>query len=258
VDVDLKGYFDSIPHDRLMARLETKIADGPTLRLIESFLKADILEDAKEWTPDEGAPQGAVLSPLLSNIYLDPLDHLLAESGFEMVRYADDFVVLCRTAEDAVRALDLITGWVNENGLTIHPTKTRIVDARTTPFDFLGYTFCGQEHWPRKKSIQKLRNTIREKTPRTNGRSLHCVIADVNRVLKGWFAYFKHSSRRRVYASQDGWVRMRLRSILRRRTRRRGHGHGWDHIRWPNAFFAEHGLYSLVTAHAAAVQSSRR
>ena len=102
VDVDLKGYFDSIPHDRLMARLETKIADGPTLRLIESFLKADILEDAKEWTPDEGAPQGAVLSPLLSNIYLDPLDHLLAESGFEMVRYADDFVILCKTAEDAI------------------------------------------------------------------------------------------------------------------------------------------------------------
>jgi RNA-directed DNA polymerase len=258
VDVDLKGYFDSIPHDRLMARLETKIADGPTLRLIESFLKADILEDAKQWTPEEGAPQGAVLSPLLSNIYLDPLDHLMAEHGFEMVRYADDFVILCQTAEDAVRALDMVRGWVEENGLTIHPTKTRIVDARTIPFDFLGYTFCGQEHWPRKKSIQKLRDTIREKTPRTNGRSLQCVIADVNRVLRGWFAYFKHSSHRSVYARQDGWVRMRLRSILRRRNRRRGHGHGWDHIRWPNAFFAEHGLYSLVTAHATVVQSSRR
>jgi RNA-directed DNA polymerase len=178
----------------------------------------------------------------------------MAEHGIEMVRYADDFVVLCRTAEDAARALDLITGWVNENGLTIHPTKTRIVDARTTPFDFLGHTFCGQEHGPRKKSIQKLRDTIREKTPRTNERSMQCAITDVNRVLKGWFAYFKHSSRRWIYARQDGWVRMRLRSILRRR----GHGHGWDHIRWPNTFFAEHGLYSLVTAHASAVQSSRR
>ena len=81
VDADLKGYFDSIPHDRLMDRLETKIADGQVLRLIESFLKADILDDAKQWTPEEGAPQGAVLSPLLSNIYLDPLDHLMAGQG---------------------------------------------------------------------------------------------------------------------------------------------------------------------------------
>jgi RNA-directed DNA polymerase len=93
VDADLKGYFDSIPHDRLMKRLEEKIADGPTLRLIDGFLKADILDDAARWTPEEGAPQGAVLSPLLSNVYLDPLDHLLAEHGFEMVRYADDFVI---------------------------------------------------------------------------------------------------------------------------------------------------------------------
>jgi len=258
VDVDLKGYFDSIPHDRLMARVETKIADGPTLRLIESFLKADILEDAQQWTPEEGAPQGAVLSPLLSNIYLDPLDHLMAAYGFEMVRYADDFVVLCRTAEDAARALDMIKDWVSENGLTIHPTKTRIVDSRTIPFDFLGYTFCGQEHWPRKKSIQKLRDTIREKTRRNNGRSLHCVIVDVNRVLKGWFAYFQHSTRPYVYRRHDSWIRMRLRSLLRRRHRRRGHGRGWDHKRWPNAFFAERGLYSLVAAHVAAVQSSRR
>ena len=258
VDVDLKGYFDSIPHARLMARVETKIADGPTLRLIESFLKADILEDAKQWTPEEGAPQGAVLSPLLSNIYLDPLDHLMAGLGFQMVRYADDFVVPCRTAEDATRALDIIKGWVAENGLSIHPTKTRIVDARTVPFDFLGYTFCGQDHWPRKKSIQKLRDTIREKTRRNNGRSLHCVIVDVNRVLKGWFAYFQHSSRLYVYRRHDSWIRMRLRSLLRRRARRRGHGRGWDHIRWPNAFFADHGLYSLVAAHAAVVQSSQR
>ena len=121
-----------------------------------------------------------------------------------------------------------------ENGLSIHPTKTRIVDARTVPFDFLGYTFCGQDHSPRKKSIQKLRDTIREKTRRNNGRSLHCVIVDVNRVLKGWFAYFQHSSRLYVYRRHDSWIRMRLRSLLRRRARRRGHGRGWDHIRWPN------------------------
>ena len=258
VDVDLKGYFDSIPHDRLMARVEEKIADGPTLRLIANFLKADILEDARRWTPEEGAPQGAVLSPLLSNIYLDPLDHLLAGRGFAMVRYADDFVILCRTADDAVRALELVGQWVADNGLTLHPTKTRIIDAGTTPFDFLGYTFHGRHHWPRKKSMQKLRDTIRGKTSRTSGRDLHCVIVDVNRVLRGWFAYFQHSTRTYVFERHDRWVRMRLRSILRHRSRRRGRGRGRDHSRWPNAFFAEHGLFSLVAARAAAVQPSPR
>jgi RNA-directed DNA polymerase len=258
VDADLKGYFDSIPHARLMTRLEEKIADGPLLRLIESFLKAAILDEASQWTPQEGAPQGAVLSPLLSNVYLDPLDHLLAERGFEMVRYADDLVILCRTAEDAERALEIVRPWVAGNGLTLHPTKTRIVDSRTTSFDFLGYSFRGQKHWPRKKSLQKIRDTIRQKTPRTSGKSLSCVVADVNRSLQGWFNYFQHSSYRNVFSALDGWIRMRLRSILRKRTKRRGRGRGKDHNRWPNHFFAKQGLFSLVIAHATVVQSSRR
>jgi len=108
-----------------MRRLKEKVADGPVLSLIESFLKANILDGMEEWTPATGAPQGAVLSPLLSNIYLDPLDHLMARSGTEMVRYADDFVILCRTPEEASRALELVQGWVSENGLTLHPTKRR-------------------------------------------------------------------------------------------------------------------------------------
>jgi RNA-directed DNA polymerase len=241
-----------------MARLEEKIADGPVLRLIESFLKADILDDARQWTPEEGAPQGAVLSPLLSNVYLDPLDHRMAEQGFEMVRYADDFVILCRTAEEAGRALELVQQWVAANGLTLHPTKTRIVDSRTESFDFLGYSFRGQKHWPRKKSIQKLRETLRQKTPRTSGKSLLCVIAEVNRSLQGWFNYFQHSRYQNVYRDLDGWVRMRLRSILRKRHKGRGRGGGRDHQRWPNRYFAEQGLFSLATAHATVVQSSRR
>lgn len=258
VDADLKGYFDSIPHDQLMARLETKIADGPVLRLIESFLRADVLDEAARWTPEAGAPQGAVLSPLLSNIYLDPLDHLLAQAGLEMVRYADDFVILCRTAEDATRALELVREWVADNGLTLHPAKTRIVDARTESFDFLGYTFRGHQHWPRKKSLAKLKDTLRARTPRTSGDSLSCIVKRVNPTLRGWFTYFQHSSYRNVFTGLDGWLRMRLRSILRKRAGRRGRGRGKDHQRWPNRFFAEHGLFSLATAHASVVQSSRR
>jgi RNA-directed DNA polymerase len=258
VDADLKGYFDSIPHDQLMARLETKIADGPLLRLIESFLKADILDEASQWTPQEGAPQGAVLSPLLSNVYLDPLDHLVADQGFEMVRYADDFVILCRTGEEAQRALEIVGQWVAEQGLMLHPTKTRIVDSRTELFDFLGYSFRAQKHWPRKKSLQKLKDTIRQKTPRTSGKSLQFTVNDVNRTLKGWYAYFQHSSFHNVFTDLDRWIRMRLRSILRKRSHRRGRGRGLDHHRWKNFFFAEHGLFSLAVAHDKVVQPSPR
>lgn len=258
VDADLKGYFDSIPHDRLMSRLQTKIADGRVLSLIAAFLQAGILDGLDEWTPTSGAPQGAVLSPLLSNLYLDPLDHLLADSGFEMVRYADDFVILCRSRADAELALALVQTWVSDNGLTLHPTKTRLVDSQTEGFVFLGYEFRGRHHWPRRKSLQKLKDSLRTKTKRTSGDSLECTIARLNPTLRGWFGYFQHSTYANVYRDVDGWVRGRLRSILRKRRGGRGRGRGTDHQRWPNQFFAELGLFSLVTAHATARQSSRR
>ena len=258
VDADLKGYFDSIPHARLMERLETKLADGPVLQLIEGFLTADIMDGVSQWTPESGAPQGAVLSPLLSNIYLDPLDHLLAEQGFEMVRYADDFVILCRTADDAARALEVVRQWVADNGLALHPTKTRLVDSRTEPFDFLGYRFRDDKHWPRDKSLQKLKDAVRKKTPRNSGGSMQWIVKCLNPILRGWFTYFQHSSYRTTYRTLDGWLRGRLRSILRRRQGRRGRGRGSDHNRWPNRYFAELGLFSLTAAQASVVQSSRR
>jgi RNA-directed DNA polymerase len=257
VDADLKSYFDTIPHDRLMARLKERIADGSVLTLIESFLKAGILDGMTAWTPEAGAPQGAVLSPLLSNIYLNPLDHQMAKAGFAMVRYADDFVILCRSAEEAQRALDVIRQWVADNGLTLHPTKTKIVDARQEGFDFLGYRFVKHRRFPRVKSLAKFKDAIRAKTKRTSGDSLSFIVADVNRTLRGWFAYFQHSHRT-VFRELDGWTRMRLRSLLRRRAGRRGRSQGADNHRYPNSFFANVGLYSLVTAHALVVQSSRR
>ena len=258
VDADLKGYFDSIPHDRLMSRLATKIADGRVLSLIESFLKAGILDGLEEWTPATGAPQGAVLSPLLSNLYLDPLDHLAASQGFEMVRYADDFVILCKSREDAARALALVQQWVADNGLTLHPTKTRIVDALTESFAFLGYEFRGEKHWPRDKSLQKLKDSLRAKTKRTSGESLQCTVGKVNRTLRGWFEYFQHSSYANVFRDLDGWLRGRLRSILRRRRGLRGRGRGLDHQRWPTSYFADLGLFSLTAAHQSVRRSSRR
>jgi RNA-directed DNA polymerase len=257
VDADLKSYFDTIPHDKLMQKLRRKISDGRVLTLIESFLQAGILDGLTEWTPLTGAPQGAVLSPLLSNIYLDALDHLMVQRGFEMVRYADDFVILCRARDEAEAALAIVQQWVSEAGLTLHPEKTRIVDERMESFDFLGYKFLKHRRFPRKKSLMKFRDAIRAKTSRTNGHSLSWIIADVNRTLRGWFEYFKHSHRESL-VNLDKWVRMRLRSILRKRIDIHGRGGGYDHWRWPNAFFAERGLFFLTTAHAQAVQSSRR
>jgi RNA-directed DNA polymerase len=257
VDADLKSYFDTIPHDRLLERIREKVADGRVLHLVEAFLKAGILDGLDHWTPETGSPQGAVISPLLSNIYLDPLDQLMAQHGFTMVRYADDFVVLCRSGAEAERALQVIRDWTATAGLTLHPQKTRIVQAGTEGFDFLGYHFGKGKHWPRKKSMQKVRETIRAKTRRTNGHSLQVIIADVNGTLRGWFEYFKHSYRT-TFTEVDGWVRMRLRSILRKRQGKQGRGRGSDHYRWPNAFFEGQGLFSLRAAHVLACQSSLR
>jgi RNA-directed DNA polymerase len=257
VDADLKSYFDTIPRERLMARLREKVSDRRVLKLLEQFLQQGVMEGLQSWTPEEGTPQGAVISPLLANIYLDPLDHLLAEAGLAMVRYADDFVILCRSAEDAERALALVRQWVADNGLTLHPTKTRLVDARTEGFDFLGYHFRGSLKLPRKKSLDKLKDTVRAKTRRTKGQSLEFIIARLNATLRGWFPYFRHCPMT-VYRGLDGWIRMRLRSILRKRQGRRGRGRGRDHHRWPNAFFTELGLYSLSTAHALFRQSCHR
>jgi RNA-directed DNA polymerase len=255
VDADLQSYFDSISHERLLARVREKVADGRVLALLEGFLTQPIFEGLRAWTPDGGTPQGAVVSPLLSNLYLDPLDHEVAAAGFEMVRYADDLVILCRTRAEADRALAHLTRWTTAAGLRLHPTKTRVVDATVHGgFDFLGYHFERGYRWPREKSLRKLKSRLRRKTRRTHGHSLSVIIADVNRTLTGWFQYFQHSHWT-TFAPLDKWVRMRLRSILRKRRGRRGRGGGADHQRWPNAFFAAHGLFSLTTAHALARRS---
>ena len=258
VDADLKSYFDTIPRPELLERVKTKIADGRVLKLLEAYLTQGVLEEMNLWTPEAGTPQGAVISPLLSNIYLDALDHRMAEKGMEMVRYADDFVVLCGTEGEAQQALEEVRRWTAQAGLTLHPVKTRIVDA-TPPggFDFLGYHFEQGRKWPRRKSERRFRDTIRNKTRRTQGQSLAATIVDLNRTLVGWFGYFKHSHKT-TFATLDGWVRMRLRSILRHRQGGPGPGRGADHQRWPNAYFAEQGLFSLATARAIAGQSSRR
>ena len=163
VDADIQGYFDAIDHQRLMARVEERISDGRVLKLIEQMLKQGILDGLQQWNPEEGTPQGAVISPLLANLYLNPLDWLMQASGLQMVRYADDFVVLCRTRQEAEEALRKIEQWMTEAGLTLHPQKTRLVDMNQEKacFEFLGYRFYRTKagkmgHIPRSKSTKSL------------------------------------------------------------------------------------------------------
>ena len=259
VDADLQSYFDSIPHEPLLKRVQEKVSDGRITRLLTLYLQQSVMAGMASWTPETGTPQGAVISPLLSNIYLDPLDHLLADRGFELVRYADDFVILCRSAAEAQAALQLVQQWAAEAGLTLHPEKTRVVDASVKGgFDFLGYHFERGYRWPRQKSIKKLRENLRRKTRRNNGHSLAVIIAEVNRTLTGWFEYFKHSHKT-AFRNHDAWVRTRLRSILRRRLGMPGGA--WnrpDYQRWPNAYFATKGVFSLALAHQSLRQSARR
>ena len=254
VDADLEGYFDSIPQERLMERVGERISDGRVLGLLRGWLEQDVLAGLERWRPTAGTPQGAVISPLLANIYLHPLDALMAAQGHRMVRYADDFVVLCQSREEAGVALVEIRRWVTEQGLRLHPDKTQVGNCRQPGqgFEFLGYRFEAGRRWVRKKSLDRFKDSIRDKTKRTRGQSLTRIVADLNPMLRGWFGYFKHATPT-TYKRLDKFIRRRLRALLRRQARRPGFGFcRADHQRWPNAFFATAGLFALHPAWQAA------
>ena len=254
VDADLKAYFDSIPHDRLMALVKGSIGDGRVLSLIEGFLHQEIVTETARWQPETGTPQGAVLSPLLANLYLHPLDLLMEHGGFRMVRYADDFVILCASEAEAAEALRLVSAWVSDAGLALHPDKTKVCNCLLPGqgFDFLGYRFEGGMRFVRAKSLTAFKDRIRARTKRSRGDSLGRIVADLEPILRGWFEYFKHA-RPRLFRRIDGMVRRRLRAILRKQEKRPSRGRSKDdHTRWPNAFFAGAGLFTLQAAHAAA------
>jgi RNA-directed DNA polymerase len=257
VDADLKSYFDTIPHAQLVKRVEAKVSDGRVLGLIEAFLKQDIVKEMERWTPTGGTPQGAVISPLLANIYLHPLDCHMQQKGLRMVRYADDFVVLCQSVEKAQAALEEVRNWIERNGLSLNADKTHVGDCRQEGqgFEFLGYRFEAGRRWVRKESRTAFRDRIRMRTKRTRGDSLAKIIAELNPTLRGWFNYFKHTHPG-TFKRMDAFVRRRLRAILRKQEKRPGLGR-WrdDHQRWPNTFFAAQGLFTMHAAWKLASQS---
>lgn len=270
VDADLKGYFDTIPHERLMACVETRIADGRILDLLRAYLEAEVLDGLERWSPETGTPQGAVISPLLANLYLDELDWRLTRADYRMVRYADDFVILCQSPAEAEQALALVSSFCDERELMLHPEKTHTVDATERGgFDFLGYHFERGMRWPTKSAMKRLRRKIKAKTKRNNGESLDTVIAEVNPILRGWFGYFRYGLGN-VMRDVDGFVRRRIRDLLRKRRDKR-----WLKLskrrrrqllqtpalspthQWPNAYFHAEGLFCLEHAHEAFCQSLR-
>ncbi len=257
VDADIEKYFDCIDPEILMQEVEKEVSDGRVLKLIRSYLEQEVLDGMKKWKPERGTPQGAVISPLLANLYLHPVDEEMERAGEVMIRYADDGVILCRDERQAREALRKLRKELAQRGLRLNPNKTRVVDARQKGgFDFLGYHFERGLKWPRKSSEKKLRERVRPLTRRTNGHSLKQTIETLNPILRGWFGYFQHSHPA-TFKGVDGWVRGRLRSILRKRRKRRGRARGSDHQRWPNAYFIEQGLFTMAIAHAQICQSRR-
>ena len=168
-------------------------------------------------------------------------------------------MILCKTRAEAESALQLVHAWSETNRLTVRPEKTGIVDASCCGgFDFLGYHFeQGGKRWPSQKALRQLRDRVRPLTRRSHGDSMTTIVARLTPVLRGWFVYFQHGNPL-DFPRLDSWVRLRLRSIQRSRHKRKGRGRGLDHVRWPNAYFADLGLFSFATAHRLARQSARR
>ena len=258
VDADIQSFYDSIDHGRLLEEVAKEVADGRVLGLIEKLLGQPVMEDSTKWTPEEGIPQGSALGPVLANVFLHPVDLVLVREGYEVTRYADDLVIQCKTEQEAHAALARLREELVARGLTLHPEKTRVTNVRRRGgFDFLGYHFERDWKRPKKQSLEKFKDRVRERTRRLDGNSLPTIIERLNAVVRGWFEYFKHSSKR-IFPRLDAWIRMRLRSILLRRHKKRGVGKGRCHHTWTNSYFAKLGLFTMTTARASASRSRKR
>ena len=262
VDADLAKYFDTIPHRRLLRQVAGRVSDGMILKLIKGWLRAPVVEEdgaggRKMIRRKEGTPQGGVISPLLANIYLSPLDKAVNEDCRQkprMIRYADDLVILCRPGEGK-QFKERLTRWLEARGLALNETKTRVLNSRAEGFEFLGFAFRWQRsrkgsHYvhtePSAKSRRRLRERIRALTPRsTTWKATSEVVAEINAVVRGWGNYFALGHYGEVFSQSRRFTSHRLRQWLWRK-----HGNpGGKYQRWPDERLAqEYGLYQLPQA----------
>jgi len=240
VDADIQAFFDNIPHALILNQVEQRVADGNILLILREFLSAGVLEDGSIRPSLSGTPQGGVISPLLANIALNVLDHHLTLAGLRFVRYADDFVVLCRSHASAKQALAFVDALLHKDlGLSLSPSKTKITNF-VEGFDFLGFHLSRRRISIRSKSIEKLKQRIRLLVTRSHNFTLE-VIADLNRVLIGFARYFAapFASVLDQFTLLDQWIRTRLRSMKFKRISR-----GYNR-RWPSKLLVRLGLVSL-------------
>lgn len=239
LDADIKAFYDTIPHKLIMDALREKIADGWVLNSIENMLKAGVMEDGIVHETNQGTPQGGVVSPLLANLVGNIIDKELEKAGYKFVRYADDFVVMTKTQEELPAALTYVKEIIEGKlGMKLSEDKTKLTNFKRG-FKFLGYDFKGKYKGISTKSLDKLKDTIRDITKRTQGVNLQAVIAKLNPVIRGHVNYFRLGDVRKRYRKLDSWVRMRLRCFKFSRK--------WktDNKRFPVRRFFKMGLLSF-------------
>ena len=219
LDADIQGFFDNIPFQVIMAGVAAEVADGNILRLVERFLRAGVMEDGVFRPTAVGTPQGGVISPLLANITLNSLDWQLHNAGFRFVRYADDFVVLCKSQAEVQQAHDLVQSHLTGLGLTLSAEKTKLTRFREG-FAFLGFDIKARTVTMRPKSVEKFKTKIRELTRRSHNLDQK-VVDKVNAVVRGTANYFAtaFSSCDKLFGVLDKWLRMRIRSMKFKRKR---------------------------------------